>query len=862
MNNIISILALSLFIVGVILLLDKSKLSKKLLININKEGLKFTESFREGMPGSGPDDNNESRMEVQESRLDDQNKYYTERKIPKMVDQEQRITNIMEIDEKKSGNTLKPKQIIDGVGNDKSDIAKEVEKCRIIDQVGNCDLIAGTKCGYCLSSNKILYGDQNGPLVDSCKPNTPGKFDEWSPPGRKAPEICTKLKERAICNAVKDCGDVGGYKQICSWCPVKGKGMVKKINSEGGFKPKYPEDDKCDWPYNKWPNDKQSDKKWFGWNGKQKDTRTYATRYIPTSLISRPNESTGSYINSYSDLKQGFIMYKTSGARYARWDAAKGMWNFHRAGSSDTTKNPKVYRVDNWTAEKYQTGGKLSVQTNVMDNGGDCDRDDDCPTGWKCGQRGTQNLPGIKGLYGKDSARDYCYDPNVKALHGPLVPLDKCATFEQNFPCMTPNLLTGPHTVACYQDLWSKSGCSGDVMQRAGSNATGKAALKNWNKSSYTVVGDNMKGFTTVSKSDNYEKANTATAMCYGKEVDPCESRFVNKFQKKSRPRQCIDKMFKDAGCSKDGKIHPDNIKKWKKIKGGGIPDKWEENQNYGWTAYGYRGKLKEIRRNAIKYKGLMGSGGDVMKMNSYADQAIYYNELCYGKTPKVPTIEGGSKPCWKDFVELVIRSHKKVRHPDSETLLFNKNDMEVGKNYMNDSNIFRRTLGKLGLIGQDWGDQKRITKSMYEKKHFPYWKFYANSRNIYNRKPIWNEFKKRVKIFPGVKVTTDSVQFDENNQMALIFKQYKLMPKDSDRTPKNGKCPSCDLVPCGQCQAGCPISTCPDGTKNMCSNGNRGKKPTMCDLPPKFTITRKLWLDSKFPYWAFMRVLQRFEKK
>ena len=128
-----------------------------------------------------------------------------------------------------------------------------------------------------------------------------------------------------------------------------------------------------------------------------------------------------------------------------------------------------------------------------------------------------------------------------------------------------------------------------------------------------------------------------------------------------------------------------------------------------------------------------MGSGEDIMKMNSYADQAIYYNELCYGKTPKVPTIEGGSKPCWKDFVELVIRSHKNVRHLDSETLLFNKNDLEVGNKYMNDDNIFRRTLGKLGIIGQDWGSQKRVTKSMYEKKHFPYWKFYANSRTIYN---------------------------------------------------------------------------------------------------------------------------------
>ena len=39
----------------------------------------------------------------------------------------------------------------------------------------------------------------------------------------------------------------------------------------------------------------------------------------------------------------------------------------------------------------------------------------------------------------------------------------------------------------------------------------------------------------------------------------------------------------------------------------------------------------------------------------------------------------------------------------------------------MNDNNIFRRTLGKLNLLGQDWGGQKKVTKTMYEKEHFPY---------------------------------------------------------------------------------------------------------------------------------------------
>ena len=259
---------------------------------------------------------------------------------------------------------------------------------------------------------------------------------------------------------MKDCGDVGGFKQICSWCPVKGKGMVFKYNSEGGKIPKYPEDDKCDWPYQGEPG-QSGPARWFGWNGKTIDTRTYATRYIPNQIIHRPNESTGSYINSHVNLRQGFINFKAQGARYARWDAAKGMYNFHRAGSSDGSPNPKIYRVDNWTAEQYQTGGELKRDIANSERAGDCNSDSDCPTGWKCGDRGSQNLPGITGLYNQKHEKDFCYDPNAKSLKGPLVPLGVCDKFDQMFPCMTPNLLTGPHTVACYQDLWAKSGCQG-----------------------------------------------------------------------------------------------------------------------------------------------------------------------------------------------------------------------------------------------------------------------------------------------------------------------------------------------------------------------------------------------------------------
>ena len=99
--------------------------------------------------------------------LEDQYKYYSNRKLSRMVDQEQRITDSRII--KDTIKKIKMENItgVDGVGKEKSEIQKNIEKCRQINEM--IVLLQGTQCGYCLSSNKILYGDANGPLEDTCE---------------------------------------------------------------------------------------------------------------------------------------------------------------------------------------------------------------------------------------------------------------------------------------------------------------------------------------------------------------------------------------------------------------------------------------------------------------------------------------------------------------------------------------------------------------------------------------------------------------------------------------------------------------------------------------------------------------------
>ena len=53
--------------------------------------------------------------------------------------------------------------------------------------------------------------------------------------------------------------------------------------------------------------------------------------------------------------------------------------------------------------------------------------------------------------------------------------------------------------------------------------------------------------------------------------------------------------------------------------------------------------------------------------------------------------------------------------------------------------------------------------------------------------------------------------------------------------------CASCELVPCGECQEGCPAKWCSAADKastgsdsaNWCANGNRGQQPTFCEKTP-----------------------------
>ena len=296
--NIINILALILFGIGIVLILDTDKFNnKKIKLNVKK-------------PTNNEAMSNAERDKKEEELAQEQEQHYKARNMQSIQSGVSAESNSLTL--KAKNPTAKQKLVPQVAVADMSasQIAKEVERCKIIDETGDCSNLIGTHCGYCLSSNKILFGDATGPKVDVCKKNSPGKIDWWVPPGQNAGPLCTEMKERAICRTMRDCGDRGGNKNICAWCPVKGTGMVYKVNPQGGLEPKYGDKDKCDWPY-KGMDTTWKNPVWHGWGGKKVDNRTYRTVYYPSRIIHRPRESHGSFITSLSTVSYTHLTLPT-----------------------------------------------------------------------------------------------------------------------------------------------------------------------------------------------------------------------------------------------------------------------------------------------------------------------------------------------------------------------------------------------------------------------------------------------------------------------------------------------------------------------------------------------------------------------
>lgn len=181
-------------------------------------------------------ENMNGKKEEEKIFINDQINYFRGRQLPEFengLDDATKFLKVVEgmeiqLEESKESGNIIP-----------NEITKNVEKCRTFNKINNddavCNNLSGSSCGYCHSSNRVMYGDQKGPITDVC-------LSGWVPPGASTGEICKKMRERSKCSKIKDCGEATG---VCGWCPITQKGMPAKEKGEG-YIPKYSEDE-CDW---------------------------------------------------------------------------------------------------------------------------------------------------------------------------------------------------------------------------------------------------------------------------------------------------------------------------------------------------------------------------------------------------------------------------------------------------------------------------------------------------------------------------------------------------------------------------------------------------------------------------------------
>lgn len=493
----------------------------------------------------------ESRKDDQRKFLKDNDKYWDSRLFPQLikgVDKESKFVKL-------SKDKTKLNKISPTAKTVTREIGEKIENCKLINLTGDCGEIDANDCGYCWDTDKIIYGNKEGPIADVCSK------ENWIAPGPKTGYYCQKKKEQELCKKMTDCGDATGEKAICGWCPLTAKGMPKKLVN-GGWVPKYPEDDKCDWKSNLDPNDKVT-------------------------------------------------------------------------------------------------------------------------------------------------------------FNGDLIDPKDCERFKQMFPCVGPNMLTGPHTDDCLQSLWKKSGCSGTLRSRV----SDQNDYKNWNSNSYGAAKNNMReSIRKVAQSGtDYTKVEPAYKKCYGTDVDPCENRF------KPRPQVCAQKIYDSAGCLQDGELNPKNTLSWPNAY---VGTEWKKGQEGDWSVNTFKSKIYSYKRQMET---------NLRNPKKDFDNTIYTNKLCNGNMPTIPW----DKPCWRDF-NIIMNTIPGV-YTDSTT----GNLSFKGANSSFKSLLQVKTRGWWNN-DHAWAPNNEITKATYDKKYFPFWNFVKLGKEYWNKN--WDLFKSEMLKVPSVK--------------------------------------------------------------------------------------------------------------
>ena len=684
------------------------------------------------------------------------------------------------------GNTL-TKELTDKkiTGNAvKSDIARKIEKCRTLT---DCKDLVDNNCGYCWYTNKFQYGDQNGPVADVCPKNG------WAPPGNKASYFCEKMREQKICRKVKDCGGTNGEASICGWCPTSAQALVMGDSKDVTENTIY-----------RWKTG--SCKPLGGEAAMWCQGGANATK----NRCESPKGSAGS--NTYTYTKDYWFWQSpqcpsgtTKYAQHGGWSP----WLMHHAHCKHTSP-PIPKRTRCYWEEKMNS--KIVPKARRVKWPKYKDDWDKCRNG-----------------VSKDLVQ-----PQASFKPG-LVPPGECERFKQEFPCMSPKALTGPHSGNCLQSLWRNSGCSGQVRnQIAKSGLNAGTEFGWWNSHSFSDAQGNMNSYASNANSRNYNKAQKYTKACYNENVDACNPRF------NPRPKECTQRLYNVMGGKAPGKLNPKNENKW--------PTSWVDSrwkQEGTWSTGKYQNEIATTKTQANTSKAMLRQ-----KPRKY-DLAARTNMQIYGNKPTPPF----AKPCWDDIIDMA-KSLKQVGVTISgkEYIDYNKARQFVVVPNTNDINRIKNN--ELNVYNY------RLYKQTFENPNFPYWDAVWKYEDYW--KANWNKFKSILLSVRGVSNGDNYLTLSKNLEMSNYLPNTSARPQG--RIRRYGWTPPANKMPLKNCEGDCDARQCGPGLKclqrgNQSVPGCSGSAPSGWDFciadGSAVYLTQQEYNKPGFPYAVFVNMAQ-----
>ena len=319
-----------------------------------------------------------------------------------------------------------------------------------------------------------------------------------------------------------------------------------------------------------------------------------------------------------------------------------------------------------------------------------------------------------------------------------LVPPGLCEKFKQEFPCMSPNALTGPHSGDCLTSLWKNSGCAGDVNTQISKSGLNSGTIFNaWNTHSYSDAGANMNAFPKDAQSSNYDTSQKYTKACFNENVDSCNPRFY------PRPKECTSRLWNAMGGRPAGKLNPKNENKWPTDW---VPGGWKKEGT--WSINRYQNNVARTVNKARTSKAMLRQ-----QPRDY-DTAAKTNMQIYGNKPAPPF----AKPCWGDMLDMA-KSLKSAGVTVSGKAYIDYNNARQFNLLPNTNDLNRIKNGDLNVYNY------RLYKQTFNNSNFPYWDAVWKYEDYW--KANWNKFKSILSSVRGVISDDNMIGLSKNMFMS-----------------------------------------------------------------------------------------------